>query len=168
MTFESGGRGLLGEQGVFQDSTNVFQDDKTTGLNSLKRLTDITGGRYYAQHQHVRAEPRAGPDADRHLLRAGLFRRTRQRGRPVPRGQGGRSRGRAARSGPSPATSIPSRSPRCPKMEKELHLYDLALNERSLSRMPENVPDGRAGLRLRRRPGPARSWPGCRPRSRAS
>lgn len=48
MTFETGGRGFASSQGVFQDSTDVFRDDKTTGLNSLKRLSDITGGKFYS------------------------------------------------------------------------------------------------------------------------
>lgn len=51
LTFTGGrgpGRGLFSTQGMFQDSTNVFRDEKTTGGNSLKRLTVITGGKYYS------------------------------------------------------------------------------------------------------------------------
>jgi VWFA-related protein len=52
MTMEAGGRGAgrgtFTTQGIFQDATSVFQDDKTTGGNSLRRLTDLTGGKYFS------------------------------------------------------------------------------------------------------------------------
>jgi VWFA-related protein len=137
-TFESGGRGLFGEQGVFQDSTSIFQDEKTTGLNSLKRLTDITGGRYYAninmyERNLEQVRTLAGAyyvlgysagereDGGFHEIKVSVTR------------PGCEVRAQSGYFDPKPFAGMS-------KMEKELHLYDLALNERSLSRMPVTFP----------------------------
>ncbi len=138
LTFESGIRGLNSVQGVFQDSTNVFQDEKTTGLNSLKRLTDITGGRYYANInmyeknlEQVRTLTGAyyvlgysageREDGGFHEIKVSVTR------------PGCEVRAQSGYFDPKPFAGMS-------KMEKEFHLYDLALNERSLSRMPVTFP----------------------------
>ena len=137
-TFESGSRGMFGEQGVFQDSTSVFQDEKTTGLNSLKRLTDITGGRYYANInmyeknlEQVRAltgtyyvlgySSNEREDGGFHEVKVTVTRPDCE------------VRAQSGYFDPKPFAEMS-------KMEKELHLYDLALNERSLSRLPVTFP----------------------------
>ncbi len=138
MTFESGSRGLATIQGVFQDSTNVFQDEKTTGLNSLKRLTDITGGRYYANInmyeknlEQVRTltgtyyvlgySSNEREDGSFHEVKVTVTRPDCE------------VRAQSGYFNPKPFAEMS-------KMEKELHLYDLALNERSLSRLPVTFP----------------------------
>ena len=138
MTFESGSRGLASTQGVFQDSTNIFQDEKTTGLNSLKRLTDITGGQYYANInmyeknlEQVRTltgtyyvlgySSNEREDGSFHEVKVSVTRPDCE------------VRAQSGYFDPKPFAAMS-------KMEKELHLYDLALNERSLSRLPETFP----------------------------
>ena len=138
MTFESGGRGFLGEQGVFQDSTNIFQDDKTTGLNSLKRISDITGGRYYANINMFERnlEQVRTLTGTYYVLGYAATGREDGRFREVKVAVSRPDCEVRAQSGyfnPKPFAAMS-------KMEKELHLYDLALNERSLSRLPVSFP----------------------------
>jgi VWFA-related protein len=138
LTFESGSRGLNSVQGVFQDSTDVFRDEKTTGLNSLKRLTDITGGRYYAninmyERNLEQVRMLTGTyyvlgfsvgerkDGGFHEIRVSVTK------------PGCEVRAQSGYFDPKPFAELS-------KLEKELHLYDLALNERSLSRMPVTFP----------------------------
>jgi len=49
VTFEENdrSRGMFAASGVFQDHTDVNRDEKTLGGNSLKRMTDLTGGKYF-------------------------------------------------------------------------------------------------------------------------
>jgi VWFA-related protein len=138
MTFESGGRGFLGEQGVFQDSTNIFQDDKTTGLNSLKRISDITGGRYYANINMFERnlEQVRTLTGTYYVLGYSATGQEDGRFREVKVAVSRPDCEVRAQSGyfnPKPFAAMS-------KLEKELHLYDLALNERSLSRLPETFP----------------------------
>ncbi|MBP7706253.1 MAG: VWA domain-containing protein [Candidatus Aminicenantes bacterium] len=138
MTFESGGRGFPGEQGVFQDSTNIFQDDKTTGLNSLKRISDITGGRYYANINMFERnlEQVRTLTGTYYVLGYSATGQEDGRFREVKVAVSRPDCEVRAQSGyfnPKPFAAMS-------KLEKELHLYDLALNERSLSRLPETFP----------------------------
>ncbi len=138
MTFESGSRGLASTQGVFQDSTNIFQDEKTTGLNSLKRLTDITGGRYYANINMYEKNLEQVRTLTGTYYVLGYSSNEREDGsfhevtvsvtRPDCE-----VRAQSGYFNPKPFAAMS-------KMEKELHLYDLALNERSLSRLPVTFP----------------------------
>jgi VWFA-related protein len=154
LTFETGARGLFGQQGVFQDSTDVFRDDKTTGLNSLKRLSDITGGKFYSninmyEKNLDQVQALTGTyyvlgysvgeqeDGRFHEIKASVRR------------PGCEVRAQAGYFNPKPYREF---SP----LEKQLHLYDLALNERSLSRLPVSFPltalafgiGGTAGLEI--------------------
>ena len=138
MTFESGTRGLASTQGVYQDSTSIFQDEKTTGLNSLKRLTDITGGKYFS---NIRMFEKS-LDEVRTLTGTyyvlgysvgeredGSFREVKVTvARP-----GCEVRAQAGYFSPKPFAELT-------RLEKDLHLYDLALNERSFSRLPVSFP----------------------------
>jgi VWFA-related protein len=137
-TFANGGRGMFGAQGVFQDVTDQFKDDKTTGLNSLKRLTDITAGKYYSninmyQKNLDQVQSLTGTyyvlgyaigeqwDGQFHEIKVEV----RRKGCEV--------RAQAGYFNPKPYREYTD-------LERELHLFDLALNERSLSRLPVNFP----------------------------
>lgn len=137
-TFETGGRGLFSEQGIFQDSTNVWRDERTTGLNSLKRLTDMTGGKYYSninlyKRNLEQVQTLTGTyyvlgysigekwDGQFHEIKVDVKRK------------GCEVRAQAGYFNPKPYRD-------CTNLEKDLQLFDLALNERSFSRMPVNVP----------------------------
>lgn len=138
LTFETGSRGFTSAQGVYQDSTDIFRDDKTTGLNSLKRLSDITGGRFYSninmyEKNLEQVKALTGTyyvlgyafgekeDGEFHDIKASVKR------------PGCEVRAQAGYFNPKPYREFTP-------LEKELHLYDLALNERSLSRLPVTFP----------------------------
>jgi len=138
MTFESGSRGLAGTQGVFQDSTDVFRDDKTTGLNSLKRLADVTGGKFFANiNMYERnLEQVKGLTGTYYVLGYSIGEREDGRFHEVKvavKRPGYEVRTQSGYFSPKPFAEMT-------KLEKDLHLYDLALNERSLARIPANVP----------------------------
>jgi VWFA-related protein len=137
-TFETGGRGLLSAQGVFQDPNNIMRDDRMTGLNSLKRLTDITGGKYYSNINRYeknldQVQSLTGTyyvlgypinehwDGQFHEVKVDVKRK------------GCEVRAQAGYFSPKPYREYTN-------LEKQLHLYDLALNERAFSRMPVSFP----------------------------
>jgi VWFA-related protein len=135
-TFETEGRGLFGNQGVFQDSTDVFRDDKTTGLNSLKRLTDTTGGKYYSNiNMYERNLDQVQALTGTYYV-LGYYVGERGDGRfhdikvEVKR-KDCEVRAQSGYFSPKPYREFT-------RLEKQLHLYDLALNERSLARLPVN------------------------------
>jgi VWFA-related protein len=138
LTFETGARGLASQQGVYQDSTDVFRDDKTLGLNSLKRLTDLTGGKYYSninmyEKNLEQVKVLTGTyyvlgysigekeDGEYHKVKVVVDRPDCE------------VRAQSGYFNPRPFG-------RLTRLEKELHLYDLALNERSLARLPVTFP----------------------------
>ncbi|MCJ7487894.1 MAG: VWA domain-containing protein [Candidatus Aminicenantes bacterium] len=138
LTFETGSRGFTSTQGVFQDSTDIFRDEKTTGLNSLKRLSDITGGKFYSninmyEKNLDQVQALTGTyyvlgysvgeqeDGRFHKIKASVRRPNCE------------VRAQAGYFNPQPYREFTP-------LEKQLHLYDLALNERSLSRLPVSFP----------------------------
>jgi VWFA-related protein len=142
MTFESGGRGagrgMFGSQGVFQDSTSVFQDDKTTGGNTLRRLTDQTSGKYFS---NINMYER---NLDQVQALTGTY---YVLGYSVGESEDGRFhevkvevkrkdcqvRAQSGYFSPKPFREFTD-------LEKRLHLFELALNERSFSRLPVSFP----------------------------
>lgn len=137
-TFQTGSRGLAGSQGVFQDSTSIFRDEGTTGRNSLERLTDITGGKYFsniARYEKNLDQVQAltgtfyvlgyysgeTPDGLFHEVKVEVRRKDCH------------VRAQAGYFNPKPFRAYSD-------LEKRLHLYDLALNERSFSGLPVRFP----------------------------
>jgi VWFA-related protein len=133
-TFATGSRGMS----VAIDPTNIFKDDRATGLASLERLTDITGGKYYSNINryeknldqvqsltgtyYVLGYPISEQwDGQFHEVKVEVKRK------------GYEVRAQAGYFNPKPYKAYTD-------LEKELHLYDLALNERALSRMPVSFP----------------------------
>ncbi len=124
--------------GATTTSTSVFTDDKLTGLNSLKRLTDLTGGKYFSNINRFdknldQVQGLTGTyyvlgysigeqwDGQFHELKVEVKRK------------GCEVRAQAGYFSPKPYAQYT-------KLEKELQLYDLALNERAAARMPVNIP----------------------------
>lgn len=142
LTFESGGRGpgrvIFSTQGVFTDSSSVFRDDKTTGGNTLRRMTDLTGGRYFSNinmYEKNLDQVRAltgtwyvlGYSVDE--TEDGRFHEVKvevKRKGCVVRAQSGYF-------SPKPFREYSD-------LEKRLHLFELALNERAFSRLPVSFP----------------------------
>jgi VWFA-related protein len=47
-TFEGGFRDIFSDIGIFETTTDPFQGNKTTGLDTLKRLSDRTAGKFFS------------------------------------------------------------------------------------------------------------------------
>jgi VWFA-related protein len=153
-TFASGYRDLFSAEGVFQGSTGVFKEEAVTGKNSLERLSQTTGGKYFG---NIDAYARS---LDQVQNLTGSF---YVLGYPVPEREDGvfhevrvevkrpgcEVRGAGGYFNPRPFREFS-------ELEKRLHLFDLVLNERAFSRLPERFPlkalpvrtDGSAGLVL--------------------
>jgi len=142
MTFEAGGRGagrgMFSGQGVFQDATSVFQDDKTTGGNTLRRLTDLTGGRYFSNiNMYERNLDQVQALTGTYYVLGysvgesedGRFHEVKVE---VKR-KGCQVRAQSGYFNPKPFRDYTD-------LEKRLHLFELALNERSFSRLPMSFP----------------------------
>ena len=124
--------------GVFQSGNAPYRDDKVTGLDSLKRLCDITGGKYFsninlyeknlAQVQNLTGSYyvlgytiSAEPDGRYHEVRVEV----RRLGCDV--------KAQAGYFNPKPFREYT-------ELEKQLQLFDLALNERSTLQAPKPLP----------------------------
>jgi VWFA-related protein len=137
-TFATNIRNIFSDLGAFQSVTEQFRDDKTTGLDSLKRLSDITGGKYFgninlyernlAQVQNLTGAYYilgyaigAEWDGRYHEVKVEVNRK------------GCEVRAQAGYFNPKPFRE-------CSELEKQLQLFDLALNERSDLQAPKSLP----------------------------
>ncbi len=133
-TFAMGSRTLT----TAVEPYNVFKDDKATGLNTLKRFTDQTGGKFYSNinmYERNLAQVQQATGAYYVLGYAvnekwdGQFHEVKVE---VKR-KGCEVRTQAGYFNPKPYAEYSD-------LEKQIHLFDLAINERSFSRMPGSVP----------------------------
>jgi hypothetical protein len=137
-TFDTGARDFASKQGVFQDSQSVFRSDKTTGLDSLKALSVSTGGKYYSninmyEKNFDQVQAMTGTY---YVLGFPVNERWDGKFHDVKvevRRKGCEVRAQAGYFNPKPFSEYTD-------LEKQLHLFDLALNERAFSRLPANVP----------------------------
>lgn len=142
ITMEGGGRGagrgMFSAQGVFQDATSVFQDDKTTGGNTLRRLTDQTGGKYFSNINMYEKNLDQVQSLTGTYYVLGYSTGESEDGRfhevkvEVKR-KGCQVHAQTGYFNPKPFREYSD-------MEKNLHLFELALNERSFSRLPVSFP----------------------------
>jgi len=120
------------------DPTSIFKDDKQSGLNSLKRITDLTGGRYYSNinmYEKNLAQVQA-LTGTYYVLGYTVSEKWDGAFHDVKvevRREGCRVRAQAGYYDPKPFAEFND-------VERQIHLYDLALNERAFSRLPVNVP----------------------------
>lgn len=138
MTMTYGARSYsFAAEGVSQVGTNVFKDTTTTGQNSLKRFSDITGGKYYSNinlYEKNLDEVRSvtgsfyvlgysiGQEYDGRYHEVKV--RVKRPGCVV--------RAQTGYFAPKPYADYSG-------MEKRLHLFDLALNEHSPFRIPADI-----------------------------
>jgi VWFA-related protein len=138
MTFEAGSRGLTTQQDVHQNSKDILGSDKTTGVGSLKRISETTGGKYYSNISQYKGNL----DQVQNLTGAfyvlgysigqqwdGRFHEVKVK---VKR-EGCEVRAQTGYFNPKPFHEFS-------KLEKELQLFDLALNGRSDLYVPKTVP----------------------------
>ncbi|MDD8020766.1 MAG: VWA domain-containing protein [Acidobacteriota bacterium] len=132
------GRGMFTETGFSKDSTNLYRDEKTLGGDTLKRLADLTGGKYFSSINEykknlnqVQALTGAyyvlgysigeSEDGQFHEIKVEVKR------------PGYQVRSQSGYFNPKPFRDYTD-------LEKKMHLFELALNERSFSRLPVNFP----------------------------
>lgn len=137
-TFASGYRDMFSGSGVFGDQTSVFKDEQLTGRNALQRLSQSTGGKYFGnidtydrsldQLQNLTGtyyvlgfSVPEKEDGAFHEVRVELKRK------------GLEVRGASGYFNPKPFREFN-------ELERKLHLFDLAMNERAFSRLPEGFP----------------------------
>lgn len=137
-TLETGGRSILNKQSVFQDSNSIIRDDGATGIDFLKRFSDVTGGQYFSNIDKYEK------NFDQIQALSGTY---YVLGYPVNEQWDGKYHevrvevkhtGYQVRA--QPGYFNPKAFTEYSNLEKQLHLFDLALNERALSRMPDRVP----------------------------
>jgi VWFA-related protein len=137
---EVGGRTVLSTQGVFSDTTSLFKDDKLSGRDFLKRLSDSTGGEYFSNIDRYEKNLDQVQSLTGTYYVLGFPINERWDGKyhevkvQVKR-KGCEVRAQAGYFNPKPFSEYSD-------LEKQLHLFDLALNERALSRMPDKVQMG--------------------------
>jgi VWFA-related protein len=133
-TFEQGSRAMT----TINDPTTVFLDDKATGLNSLKRFTDTTGGKYYsniAMYERNLGQVQEATGAY-YVLGFPITEKWDGQFHEVKvevKRKGCQVRTQAGYFDPKPFAEYSD-------IEKRIHLFDLAINERSFSRLPGAVP----------------------------
>jgi len=129
-TFETGFRGM----GTMSDATDVFKADRQTGLDTLKRFTDTTGGKYYSNINEFRKNMDQVQTLTGTYYVLGYSIGEKWDGRfhevkVAVKRSGCEVRAQAGYFNPKPFREYTN-------VEKQIHLFDLALNERSLARMP--------------------------------
>jgi len=142
-----------GASGVsLSDSTNMFMDSRVTGADFLRRFSDVTGGRYFTNINafEKNLDQIQSLTGAYYVLGYSITEQWDGRFHDIKvkvKRKGCEVRAQAGYFNPKPYSEYT-------KLEKELHLYDLALNERAFSRLPVNVPmvplvyGGEAGQRL--------------------
>lgn len=137
---EAGGRSVLSTRSVFSEATSQFRDDRNTGRDFLKQMSDQTGGEYFSninryQKNFDQVQAATGTfyvlgypinerwDGKYHQVKVEVKRK------------GCEVRTQAGYFDPKPFAEYSD-------LEKQLHLFDLALNERAFSRLPDRVTMG--------------------------
>lgn len=161
-TLLTGYRDLFTEQGVHSESTTRFRDEKVTGRDSLKRFSDITGGKYFSNINEYEKNLGEVQNLTGTFYVLGYYVDEQPDGKfrgvkvEVKR-KDCRVRAQAGYFNPKPFREYSD-------LERQLHLFDLALNGRSTFGMPEAMavtalfcpaPEGAAVQLLSKMPGQA-------------
>jgi VWFA-related protein len=135
MTMTYGARSYMFQPGAeSQAGSSIFRDNTTTGQNSLKRLSDITGGKYYSNINMYEKNLGEVQNITGSFYVLGYSIGQEYDGRfhevkvEVKR-PGCVVRAQTGYFAPKPYAQYSD-------LEKRLHIFDLALNERSPFRMP--------------------------------
>lgn len=137
-TFASGYRDLFSGAGVFGDGTSVFKDEQFTGRNSLQRLSQATGGKYFGNIDSYDRSLDQVQDMTGTYYVLGFPAPGKEDGafhdiRVEVKAKGLEVRGASGYFNPKPFREYS-------ELEKKLHLFDLVMNERAFSRLPETFP----------------------------
>ncbi len=133
-TFGTGGRNLFTASGVHQSTTSLLKDDMLTGLDTLKKMSGTTGGKYYSNIRNYQENLDQVQNLTGSYYVLGYYISEQWDGRyhdlkvEVKR-KGLEVRTQAGYFNPKPFREFSD-------MEKRLHLYDLALSDRPLFQTP--------------------------------
>jgi VWFA-related protein len=120
------------------DANNPFADDKVTGIDTLRALSKRTGGKYYSNIGSYDKNLAAVGDLTGAFYVLGYYPASAEDGKfhrvkVEVRRKGARVMAPSGFYDPKPFASYT-------KLEKDLHLFDLALNQRAVSRLPFGIP----------------------------
>ena len=150
---EAGGNSAFSPGGIFQTKTDILREDKTTGQDALRRLSKETGGQYFSNISLYEKNLEAVQNSTATYyvlgypissLKDGQFRKVRVE----IRRKGCKVQTQAGYFDPKPFREYSD-------LEKQIQIFDLALNERSEGRVPKTFGvtalsyDAGRGLRLR-------------------
>ena len=133
-TFGTGGRNIFTVSGVRQSMASLYKDDMLTGLDTLKKLSGTTGGKYYSNIENYEKNLDQVQNLTGSYYVLGYYISEQWDGRyhdlkvEVKR-KGLEVRAQAGYFSPKPFREFSD-------MEKRLHLYDLALSDRPLFQTP--------------------------------
>ncbi len=131
-------RDIFTSGGVSQTNQLIFKDDKITGGYSLQRLSNTTGGNYYSNIRKYRENLEQVQNLTSSYYVLGYYINEQWDGRyheikvEVKR-KGCEVRAQAGYFNPKPFREYSD-------LEKQLHLFDLALTERPLLQTPQRFP----------------------------
>jgi len=133
-TFGDGKRDIFTERGAQQTPLNILKDDKITGLYSISRLSKVTGGKYFSNIGDYKKNLNEVKTMTGTYYVLGYYISDQMDGRfheikvEVVR-KGYEVRAQTGYFNPKPFREYSS-------LEKELHLFDLALTESPLFQTP--------------------------------
>jgi len=133
-TFGTGGRNLFTAAGVQQSATSLFKDEMLTGLDTLKKLSSATGGKYYSNIDRFQENLEQVQNLTGSYYVLGYYISEQWDGRyhnlkVEAKRKGLEVRAQAGYFNPKPFREFSD-------MEKRLHLYDLTLSDRPLFQTP--------------------------------
>jgi VWFA-related protein len=133
-TFGTGGRDIFSTGGVSQAPVNVLKDDKGTGLYSITRLSKVTGGKYFSNIGEYEKNLDQVQTMTGTYYVLGYYISDQQDGsyheiKVEVNKKGYEVRAQTGYFNPKPFREYSD-------LEKELHLFDLALTERPLLQTP--------------------------------
>jgi VWFA-related protein len=137
-TFEDGQRSIFTERGVAQNTNQVFKDDKLTGLFALRKTASATGGEFFSDiKEYERSMARVQAMTNSYYI-LGYRLNERLDGRFHKIRINVKTKGYTVRT--QAGYFNPKSFSKYSELEKQLDLFDLALNERAYSRIPVDFP----------------------------
>ena len=133
-TFGTGSRDIFTKGGASQTPVNVLKDDKITGLYSITRLSKVTGGKYYSNIGDYEKNLDQVQTITGTFYVLGYYISDQRDGRyhevkVEVNKKGYEVRAQTGYFNPKPFREYSA-------LEKQLHLYDLALSDRPLLQTP--------------------------------
>ncbi|MEN6311568.1 MAG: hypothetical protein ABFD80_08555, partial [Acidobacteriota bacterium] len=137
MTFAGGSRSMYNQGGAAQDATNIYKDEGTTGRETLEKLTTTTGGKYFGNidmYEKTMGEVQ-NITGSYYVLGYSISEQADGRFHDIKvavKRKGCEVRAQAGYFSPKPYREYS-------RLDKQLQLFDIALNEHSAFRAPVSL-----------------------------